>query len=65
MKISWNNWAKVSVLTKKKIVNLSWSRVFTFLHNLLAESKHHIIGDLTKPTLDLLKNVQTMLKNEN
>lgn len=64
MKLSWNNWAKATVLTKKKIVTQSWSRVFTFLHNLLVDCSQHIIGDLTKPTPELLKNVGAILKSE-
>ena len=64
MKLSWNNWAKTTVLTKKKIVTQSWSRVFTFLHNLLVDSSQQIIGDLIKPTPELLKNVGAILKSE-
>ena len=65
LKLSWNNWAKVTVLTKKKVMTQSWSRVFTFLHNFLVDSSQHIIGDLTKPTHELLKNVESILKQEN
>ena len=65
MKLSWNNWVKVTVLTKKKAVTQPWSRVFTFFHNFLVDSSQHIIGDLTKPTPELLKNVETIVKKEN
>ena len=63
LKLSWNNWARVTVLTKKKAVTQSWSRVFTFLHNLLADCSQQIIGDLSKPTPELLKSVRDILKS--
>ena len=61
MKLCWNAWAKVSTETTLRSSWKPWSRMFTYLHNHLTDFNQHIVGDLTKPTVELLQTVTTLV----
>ena len=61
MKLSWNAWAKVSTETTLRTRWKPWSRMFTYFHNHLTDFSEHIVGDLTKPDIDLLHKVSRLV----